>query len=141
MSGSPANGLKSNMIGSVALADADTLDVCVGTSHCGGNCTASGSARLVAGASAARSMLSVVFRRGSTKKSSGAWPWLVTRTGTVTAVPAASLVPALSGSPAAFTLTWLNRTLPVNGWEISSPTVGSANTTIRVQVPGTGLSV
>ena len=68
-------------------------------------------------------------------------PWLVTVTGTVTGVPAASLVPALSGSPAALTLTWLNWTLPVNGWEISSPTVGSANTTISVQVPGTGLRV
>ena len=62
-------------------------------------------------------------------------------TGTVTGLPAASVVLALSGSPAALALTLLNTTLPVYGSEISFPAVGSVNATISVQVPGTGLRV
>ena len=75
------------------------------------------------------------------KKSSGAAPLLVIVTGTVTGAPAASVVPALSGSPAALALTSLNSMLPVNGWDTSSPTTGSAKSTMSVQVPATGLSV
>jgi hypothetical protein len=59
----------------------------------------------------------------------------------VTGFPDGSVVLALSGSPAALAWTSLNLMLPVNGWEISSPTTGSANSTIRVQVPAAGLRV
>src|SRR5260370_27756346 len=124
------------MTGSEALAGTDRLDVCVGTSHCGGNCTVSGSVRPVAGASGARAMLWLALRRGSMKKASGAAPWLVIVTGTVTGLPAASLVPAASGSPAALTLTLLNWTWPVYRWEISSPPARSGHATQRGPVPG-----
>ena len=66
---------------------------------------------------------------------------LVIFTGTVTGVPAASFVAALSGSPAALTFTALKRMLPVYGWEISFPTTGSAKSTTSVHVPGAGSSV
>ena len=92
-------------------------------------------------ASGASVSVVVVFSRGSMKKSSGAAPLLVMVTGTVTGVPAASFVPALSGSPAALDLTSLNAMLPVNGWDSSLPTTGSAKSTISVHVPGAGLSV
>ncbi len=61
-------------------------------------------------------------------------------TGTVTGGPAGSVVPALSGMPAALTFTALNAMLPVNGWDTSSPTTGSAKSTISVQVPWMGLT-
>jgi len=60
-------------------------------------------------------------------------------TGTVTGVPAASFVDGLVGKPAALALTLSSLMLPVNGCEISSPTTGSAKSTIRVRVPATGL--
>ena len=49
------------------------------------------------------------------KKSSGAAPVFLTVTGTVTGVPAASVVLALSGSPAALALVALKAMFPVNG--------------------------
>ncbi len=61
-------------------------------------------------------------------------------TGTVTGAPAGSVVLALSGIPAALTFTALNATLPVNGWDTSSPTTGLAKSTISVQVPWIGLT-
>src|ERR1700691_4061009 len=119
------------------------LEVCVGTSQNGsavvmgrGNPLAVGT-----GARSASGALSVALSRASTKKSSGAAPLLVMVTGTVTGTPAASFVAALSGRPAALALVSLNLTLPVNGWETSSPTIGSAKSTISVQTPGTGCRV
>ena len=58
-------------------------------------------------------------------------------TGTVTGWPAASLVLRAVRQPGERSRsTLLNWMLPVNGCEISSPTTGSAKSTISVQVPG-----
>src|ERR1700690_2996402 len=140
MSGSPGSGLKSNRIGRDAGAAADTLDVSVGTSQNRPG-PVYGSVSPLVGVSPASWMLADVFSRASTKKSSGAAPLLVIDTGTVTGVPAASVVLALSGRPDALTCTLLNLMLPVNGCESSVPATGSATSTASVQVPGTGLSV
>jgi len=51
-------------------------------------------------------------------------------------MPATRASPALWGSPEPVTLTLLNWIVPVNSWEISSPTTGSAKSTISVQTPG-----
>src|ERR1022692_1411632 len=127
------------MIGRLADEAVCTLDVWAGTNH-SGSPVASGRAKLLP-KSAARCGLLVVLSRASMKNASGAAPLFVIVTGTVTGVPAASLMPALFGKPAAWALTLSSLILPLNGWEISSPTTGSANSTISVQVPGTGVSV
>src|ERR1700735_1654850 len=119
------------------------LEVCDGTSQ-NGSMDVIGSGKPLAvggGARSASERLWVVLSRASTKKSSGAALLLVMVTGTVTGVPAASVVDALCGRPTALTVTSLNLMLPVNGWETSSPTIGSAKSTTSVQLPGAGLRV
>ena len=88
---------------------------------------------VVSGASVSEAL---VASRGSMKKSSGSGPLLVTVTGIVTGLPAASVVWALSGSPAALALVALNLIDPVYGSASSLPTTGSVKATTRVQVPG-----
>jgi hypothetical protein len=68
-------------------------------------------------------------------------PGFVMATGTVTGVPDASVVLALSGSPSALALVALNAMLPVNGWETSSPTTEPAKATTSVHTPGAGSTV
>src|SRR5215470_6460924 len=128
------------MIGRLADAVTETLDVCAGTRYNGGTPT-SGSERPVSGGIRGASVTTaLVFSRGSTKKSAAAAPLLVIFTVTLTGWPAVSLVLALLGSPVALALAWLNRMFPVYGWDTSLPTTGSAKSTISVQIPGTGFS-
>src|ERR1700678_1051580 len=61
----------------------------------------------------AREIVAFVLSRGSMKNASGATPLLVMLTGTVTGVPLARVVLALSGSPAALACTPLKTMLPV----------------------------
>src|SRR5579872_1847362 len=97
-SGSPGNGLKSNSTGSVAVAAACTLDVCVGTNQYGAAVSEvepSGSAYpllLAGGANCANARLVGVLRRASMKNASGAAPSLVIVTGMVTGTPAGKSV-------------------------------------------------
>src|SRR6516162_6901125 len=103
------------------------LEVCVGTIHCGGgevNGSGSGNPRGPGGSSNASGNLVVVLSRASIKKRSGAAPVFVIVTGTVTGTPADKVVFLLFGKPDAETLTWFSRMAPVNGCEISSPTIG-----------------
>src|SRR5580658_9428302 len=79
-------------------------------------------------------------RRGSMKNDSGEVPVLVTVTGTVTGVPAASWVLAESGRPAADTDGWLSFMVTVKGSVSATPDTWGANTTISVQVPAVGES-
>src|ERR1700683_3222588 len=139
MSGSPANGLKSNMAGSDAVCDTDSADVSDGTNQTGkppviGSDTVSDD-------SEASVIVVVVFSLASMKKSSAAAPVFVIVTGTVIGVPDASVVLALSGSPAALVLVSLKAMFPVNGSDTSLPSTGSAKSTTSVQVPATGLRV
>ena len=68
-----------------------TLEVSVGTNQSGGSPVSGRAAPVVWSSAGQRRLLAVWFSRGSTKKSSGAAPLLVTVTGTVTGVPAASV--------------------------------------------------
>jgi hypothetical protein len=86
-------------------------------------------------------MLAVSLSRASMKYCSGAAPLFLIVTGTVTGTPAGSSVRMFFGRPAALALTRSSWMLPLNGWEISSPTTGSTKTTIKVHVPATGLCV
>ena len=124
------------MVGSVEVSLTVTLEVWVGTTQVGSG-PASGSATGFE-TNGASSMVLVASRRGSMKKYSGPTPLLVTETGTVTGVPAARRAQGPLGSPEAETCTALNSMLPVNGWESSSPTIGSANSTIRFKFPVPG---
>src|SRR5580700_11058166 len=140
MSGSPLNGPQSNMTGRVALDTVLALDASVGTNQ-SGSAPVSGRPTPLIWSWPASVMLTDWLSRGSMKNSSGAAPLFLIVTGTVTGVPAFSVVEALSGSPGALALTLLNTTLPVYGWENSFPATGSMNATISVQVPGTGFRV
>src|SRR5215472_2088132 len=101
------------MIGRLADADTETLDVSAGTRYSGGTPTSGSERPLAGGFSGASVTVAAVFSRGSTKKSAAAAPLLVIFTDTLTRWPAASLVPALWGSPVALALALLNRMFPV----------------------------
>src|SRR5689334_17054066 len=107
--------------------------------HCGGP-TTSGRASPLAWENGASARVVGESSLGSRKKSSAWPPLLVMVTGTVTGWPAGSVVLALSGMPAALSVTALNAMLPENGWDTSSPTTGLAKSTISVQVPWMGLT-
>lgn len=101
------------MAGRLAVCVTDRLDVCVGMNQVGkspfiGRGTVSDD-----GGMAASVIVFDTVSRGSMKKSSGASPLLVMLSGTVTGVPEASVVVALSGSPAALALVSLNTMFPV----------------------------
>ena len=96
---------------------------------------------MVGGSSGAKAMLAVLSSRASMKNASAAAPVFVTVTGMVTGTPAVSFEAALFGKPSALALVPFSLMLPLNGWEISLPTTGSAKSTISVQVPATGLRV
>src|ERR1700733_764345 len=141
MSGSPGIGLKSNMAGRLEVWATATLDVWVGKMNVGvGPLFGSGTVSRLGGSGCSGYAL-VVVSRGSMKTSSGAAPLLVTVTGTVIGVPEASVVDALSGSPATDTCTLLNAMVPEYAWDSSLPSTGSAKSTISVQVPAAGSSV
>src|SRR5580658_2163639 len=82
----------------------------------------------------------LVDRRGSMKNDSGEVPVLVTLTGTVTGVPAARMVLAESGRPAAEAAGELSFIATVNGSESATPETWGAKTTTSVHVPATGES-
>src|SRR3984957_9046771 len=84
VSGSPANGPKSNIAGSEDVCDTWMPDVSVGTSHSGSLVGGNGMVLAVSGASVSEVSVS---SRGSMKKSSGSGPLLVTVTGIVTGFP------------------------------------------------------
>src|SRR5579863_8716983 len=103
------------MAGSDEVCVTDTLDVSVGTSQVGKKVLlGSGTVGVVGDIAASETSVSVLSL-GSMKMSSGASPWLVTVTGAVTGVPAASVAEALSGRPTAEAWVWLNTILPVYG--------------------------
>src|SRR5215469_212922 len=97
------------MIGRLADADTETLDVSAGTIYTGGSPTSGSERPLAGGFSGASGTVAAVFSRGSAKKSAAAAPLLVIFTETLTRLRFVSLVPALWGSPAALTLALLNR--------------------------------
>ena len=129
------------MAGSDAVCVTDTLDVSVGTNQVGKSPFIGSGTVSDVGETAASVTVSSVLSLGSMKKSSGASPLFVIDTGTVTGVPDASVVEALSGRPAAEARVWLNTMFPVNGSDSSLPSTGSAKSTTSVQVPGTGSRV
>jgi hypothetical protein len=91
----------------------ERLDVCVGTNQVG-KAPVIGSDTVSELPSVAGSVIDCVLSSlGSTKKPSGAAPLFVIQTGTVTGTPARRVVLALSGSPGALALTWLNAMFPV----------------------------
>src|ERR1700728_400037 len=128
------------MAGSGAGCVTDTLDVPVGTSQ-DGKPPGIRSATVFELSNGASATVALVVSLVSMKKSSGASPLFVIVTGTVTGVPAASVVETLSGSPTAEARVWLNTMSPLYGSDTSSPSTGSANSTASVQVPGAGCSV
>src|SRR5580700_10741728 len=127
-------------MGRDAVAVTETDDDSVGMNHWG-DPTTSGRARPEAWLKGASETVSLVLSRGSKKKSSAWVPLLVIVTGTVTGVPAGRVVLVLSGSAGALTFTLLNLTVPVNACETSSPTTGSAKSTMSVHVPEAGFAV
>src|ERR1700733_4358107 len=129
------------MAGSDAVCVTDTLDVSVGTSQRGKPPVIGSATVSELPPNAASATVALVVSLGSMKKSSGASPLFVIDTGTVTGVPDASVVEALSGRPAAEARVWLNTMSPVNGSDTSLPSTGSANSTASVQVPATGWRV
>ena len=126
------------MAGSNAVCATDTLDVCVGTTQRGKPSVMGSAAVSELPPNGANATVALVLSLGSMKKSSGASPLFLIVTGTVTGFPAANVVAALSGSPAAEAWVWLNTMSPVYGSDTSFPSTGSANSTTSVQVPGAG---
>src|ERR1700733_7037085 len=140
MSGSPGNGLVSNIPGTLEVCVTDTLDVSDGTNQIGGSGAVLGSVTFPL----VRSVSEIDWlssSRGSMNRASGAAPLLVNFTGTVTGVPDASFVDALSGRPDALADTSLNAMLPLNESDCSLPSTAPEKSTISVQVPDTGLRV
>src|SRR5215469_17318347 len=101
------------MIGRLADAATETLEVSAGTTYNGGSPTSGSERPLAGGFSGASVTVAAVFSRGSTKKSAAAAPLLVIFTETLTRLPFVSLVLALRGSPVALALAVLNRMFPV----------------------------